>query len=145
MCRSADFWPHLSNWTTVDKEEPATQRAQLCLREKAWPFFRCASRLILNPALLDTSQNTGKFPGTAHPGNTGLAGSLTGLLWLFQFGLSLLWPRDCSETVEISTLRSGLSQNHCFVSLWVWAGRWASYYFTNLWIRKSSLGPSTSR
>lgn len=113
-------------------------------KRKSWPFFSCASGLIFNPALLYTTQNTNKFLGTAHPGNTGLAVSLTGLLWLSQFGLSLLWPRDCSETVEIPALFWGLSQNHRFVSVWVCAGRRASYYFTNLWIRKSRFEPLTS-
>lgn len=69
-----------------------------------------------------------------------LAPSLTGVVQLSQFGLSWLRPRDCSETVEIPPLFTWLRQNPCLVSAWVRAGRWASYYFTNLWIRKRSFG-----
>lgn len=87
------------------------------LKEKAWNFFNCASGLIFNPALVYTTQHASRFLGTAHTGNTGLAISLTGLLWLSQLGLSLLWPRDCSERVEIPALFSELSQNHRFVSV----------------------------
>lgn len=67
-----------------------------------------------------------------------LAPSRTGVVQLSQFGLSWLRPRDCSETVEIPPLLTWLRQNPCLVSAWVRAGRWASYYFTNLWIRQSS-------
>lgn len=69
-----------------------------------------------------------------------LAPSLTGVVQLSQFGLSWLRPRDCSETVEIPPLFTWLRQNPCFVSARVRAGRWASYYFTNLWISKRSFG-----